>query len=88
MRFRRQKKFVGIERSIKAGDLLRGPLVAKVEEYTGYIADEKRGALAEYVTKREAVLDLFETLLEFADPEKATYDKEEALHQLFLPDED
>ena len=63
MRFRRQKKFVGIERSIKAGDLLRGPLVAKVEEYTGYIADEKRGALAEYVTKRKAVLDLFETLL-------------------------
>ena len=60
-------------------------MVAKVEEYTGYIADEKRGALAEYVTKRKAVLDLFETLLEFADPEKETYNKEEALHQLFCP---
>ncbi|MCJ2138672.1 ATP-binding protein [Methylobacterium sp. E-066] len=84
-RFRRQKKFVAVEKSIKTGDLLKGPLTEKVEEYTGYIADEKRGALAEYVTRRKAVLDLFETLLEYDDSDKETYSKEDALHQLFCP---
>ncbi|KMO44990.1 hypothetical protein VQ03_00235 [Methylobacterium tarhaniae] len=84
-RYRRQKKFVSIEKAIKTGDLLKGPLVEKVEEYTAYIADEKKGALAEYVTKRKAVLDIFETLLEYTDPEKETYSKEDALHQLFCP---
>lgn len=84
-RFRRQKRFSGVEQSIKTGGLLKEPLTEKVNEYTRYIADEKRGALAEYVTKRKAVLDLFENLLEYNDPEKETYNKEDALHQLFCP---
>lgn len=84
-RFRRQKKFSGVEKSIKTGDLLKGPLTQKVDEYQKYIADEKRGALAEYVTKRKAVLDLFESLLEYKDPQEETYNKEDALHQLFCP---
>ncbi len=84
-RFRRQKRFVSLEKTIKTGELLKGTLVEKVEEYTQYIADEKRGALAEYVTRRKAVLDLFETLLEQTDIEKETYNKEDALHQLFCP---
>ena len=84
-RFRRQKRFSAVEKSIKTGELLKGPLTEKVEEYTGYIADEKRGALAEYVTRRKAVLDLFEALLEFQDSEKETYSREDAIHQLFCP---
>ena len=84
-RFRRQKRFSGVGKSIKTGELLKGPLAAKVEEYTKYIADEKRGALAEYVTRRKAVLDVFETLLEYKDQEEETYNKEDALHQLFCP---
>lgn len=84
-RFRRQKKFTALEESIKTGDLLTGPLTEKVAEYTTYIADEKRGALAEYVTRRKAVLDLFENLLEYTDQDKETYSKEDALHQLFCP---
>ena len=71
-RFRRQKKFSALEKSIKTGDLLTGPLTEKVAEYTTYIADEKKGALAEYVTRRKAVLDLFENLLEYTDQEKET----------------
>jgi hypothetical protein len=84
-RFRRHKKFAGVERSIKAGDLINGTIREKVEEYKEFIADEKRGALAEYVTRRKAVLDLFEKLLEYKDAEAETYNKEEALHQLFCP---
>lgn len=84
-RFRRQKRFSGLGQSIKTGELLKGPLTAKVEEYTHYIADEKRGALAEYITKRKAVLDVFKTLLEYKDPEEETYNREDALHQLFCP---
>jgi hypothetical protein len=84
-RFRRQKQYSSLERSIKAGDLLAGPLVSKVDEYTSFIADEKKGALAEYVTKRKAVLDLFETLLEYKDAQNETYNREDALHQLFCP---
>ncbi len=84
-RFRRQKRFAGVEKSIKEGELLKGPLGEKIEEYTGFIADEKRGALAEYVTRRKAVLDLFETLLGFKDLEGGTYSREDALHQLFCP---
>jgi hypothetical protein len=84
-RFRRQKRFADVGKSIKTGELLKGPLAEKVEEYTGYIADEKRGALAEYVTRRKAVLDLFEKLLEYDDPGDETYSKEDAIHQLFCP---
>lgn len=84
-RFRRQKRYSDISKSIKTGDLLKGPLTEKIEEYTGFIADEKRGALAEYVTRRKAVLDLFEKLLEYNDAEEQTYSKEDALHQLFCP---
>jgi len=84
-RYRRQKKFAEVSKSIKSGDTLKGPLTEKVSEYTGYIADEKRGALAEYVTRRKAVLDLFEHLLENENPDKDTYSKEDAIHQLFCP---
>ncbi len=84
-RFRRQKKFEDVEHSIKSGKLLNDTLTKKVDEYTHFIADEKRGALAEYVTRRKAVLDLYELLLEYSDPETETYNKEDALHQLFCP---
>jgi hypothetical protein len=84
-RYRRQKRFEGVEHTIKSGKLLNATLTQKVDEYTGYIADEKRGALAEYVTRRKAVLDLYETLLEYTDPEAESYNKEDALHQLFCP---
>jgi hypothetical protein len=84
-RFRRQKRFEDVEHSIKTGKLLNDTLAKKVDEYNHYIADEKRGALAEYVTRRKAVLDLYESLLEYSNPETETYNKEDALHQLFCP---
>jgi hypothetical protein len=84
-RFRRQRRFSDLGKSIKTGELLKGPLTEKVEEYTAYIADEKRGALAEYVMRRKAVLDLFENLLEYENTESETYSKEDAFHQLFCP---
>jgi hypothetical protein len=90
-RFRRQKKFTALEKEIKgeskskSNDAIKGSIVEKVDDYKKYIADEKRGALAEYVTKRKAVLDIFENLLEYTESERESYSKEDALHQLFCP---
>lgn len=84
-RFRRQKKFTGVEKSIKKAQGLDDAVSAKIAEYSGFIADEKKGALAEYVTRRKAVLDLYETLLEFKNLEEETYNREDAIHQLFCP---
>lgn len=60
-------------------------LKEKVDEYTKYVSDEKRGALAEYITRRKAVIDLFEKFLEFKDAELKNYQKEEAIHKLICP---
>jgi hypothetical protein len=54
-------------------------------EYTTYVTDEKRGALATYVIQRKAILDLFEQLLEYKDPDKQTYSREDAIHRLICP---
>nr|WP_191321471.1 hypothetical protein [Camelimonas fluminis] len=83
-RWRRQKKFGSLGASIKEGKLGE-TLAEKIDEYSNYIADEKRGALAEYVVRRKAVLDVFEKLLENINPENDTYSKEDAIHQLFCP---
>jgi hypothetical protein len=56
-----------------------------MEEYTKFITDEKRGALAEYVTRRKAVIDLFEKFLEYKEVEKQNYQKEDAIHRLICP---
>lgn len=84
-RFRRQKKFSGVEKSIKKAQGFDKVVSEKIQEYAGFIGEEKRGALAEYVTRRKAILDLYETLLEFKEIEDRTYNREDAIHQLFCP---
>jgi Histidine kinase-, DNA gyrase B-, and HSP90-like ATPase len=84
-RFRRQRTFASLERDIVKADVIDDALREKVEEYTKYVSDEKRGALAEYVTRRRAVIDLFERFLEFKDAEQQNYQKEEAIHRLICP---
>jgi hypothetical protein len=60
-------------------------LDTKIAEYQDYIREEKKGALAEYVVRRKAVLDLFESFLEYEDGGAEHHKKEEALHQLVCP---
>ena len=66
-------------------DIIDDTLREKVDEYTRFITDEKRGALAEYVTRRKAVIDLFEKFLEYRDDEARNYQKEDAIHRLVCP---
>jgi hypothetical protein len=84
-RFRRQRTFANLERDIAKSDVIDDALREKVDEYTKYVSDEKRGALAEYITRRKAVIDLFEKFLEFKDAELQNYQKEEAIHKLICP---
>jgi hypothetical protein len=76
-RFRRQRTFANLERDIARSDVIDDALKEKVDEYTKYVSDEKRGALAEYITRRKAVIDLFEKFLEFKDADLQNYQKEE-----------
>ncbi len=84
-RFRRQKKFIQVGKEITTKAAIGEALDQKISEYEQYIRDEKKGALAEYVVRRKAVLDLFESFLEYDDPEKESHKREEALHQLICP---
>jgi hypothetical protein len=84
-RFRRQRTFALLEKDIVKSTIVDEALREKVEEYTQFITDEKRGALAEYVTRRRAVIGLFEKFLEYKDEEKQNYQREDAIHQLVCP---
>ncbi len=84
-RYRRQRRFEGIKREISGKLLVDDTINAKVQEYTAFVTDEKKGALATYVMQRKAILDLFEQLLEYKDAEAQTYNREEAIHRLICP---
>jgi hypothetical protein len=73
-RYRRHRTFAALEKDIVKSQIIDDALREKVDEYTKFITDEKRGALAEYVTRRKAVIDLFEKFLEYKDEEKQNYE--------------
>ncbi|MGH6848796.1 MAG: hypothetical protein ACREC0_15595 [Methylocella sp.] len=62
-RFRRQRTFAVIEKTITLASVIDDAIEAELKEYTDFICIEKKGALAEYVIRRKAVIDLFEKFL-------------------------
>ena len=56
-RYRRQRRFNGVRRDIDSASKYDDAVAEKVNEYKEYILDDQKGSLAEYVTKRKAVLD-------------------------------
>jgi hypothetical protein len=84
-RFRRQKRFESIQSDISKSKVIDTALNEKIEQYKKYVQEEKRGALAEYVIRRKAVIDLFEKFLEYDDADAETYNREDAIHQLICP---
>ncbi len=56
-----------------------------VEQITKALNDEKKSSLAEYVVRRKAILELLDSSLAFAEPEKRKYYKEEVIHELIVP---
>jgi hypothetical protein len=84
-RFRRQRRFETIRNQIHMGPVVGDAVQEKVAEYMAYVSEEKKGALAEYVVRRKAILDLFEKLLEYKDYERETYSREDAIHNLICP---
>jgi len=84
-RYRRQRKFSGVKQEITSANVLSDSVAEKIEEYKKYVAEDQRGALADYVIKRKAVLDLLDTLRGFADQEDGKHHLEEAIHSLICP---
>lgn len=84
-RFRRQRRFNGVKRDIDTAPKYDDAIAEKIEEYRGYLFDDEKGSLAEYVTKRKAVLDLLDKLRGFANSEDEKHHLEDAVHQLICP---
>lgn len=84
-RYRRQRRFAGVKEEITGAERFTDALAEKVEEYKTYIADDQKGALAEYVARRKSVLDLFNKMLGFDGPEEGRHHLEEAVHSLICP---
>ena len=84
-RFRRQRTFRNIEKDIIKSEVIDAALEAKIQEYREFLTAEKKGALAEYVTRRKAVLDLFEKFLEYREANGEQYQNEDAIHKLICP---
>ena len=84
-RYRRQRRFNGVRRDIDSAPKYDDAIADKIEEYKHYILDDKKGSLAEYVTKRKAVLDLLDKLRGFSEPADETHHLEDAIHQLICP---
>lgn len=84
-RYRRQRRFNGVRRDIDLAPRYDDAVAAKVDEYKGYILDDKKGSLAEYVTKRKAVLDLLDKLRGFSQADDEKHHLEDAIHQLICP---
>jgi hypothetical protein len=84
-RYRRQRRFKGIEREIIEADQFSSAVIEKVEEYSGYLAEDQKGALAEYVIKRKSILDLLGTLRGFKEALEGGHHLEDAKHSLVCP---
>lgn len=84
-RYRRQRRFNGVKREIEKAPEYDKAIEEKVAEYKGYILEDKKGSLAEYVTKRKAVLDLLDKFRGFSEQEAEKHHLEDAIHQLICP---
>lgn len=84
-RYRRQRKFNGVKRDIDIAPSYDEAISEKIEEYKAYILDDNKGTLAEYVTKRKAVLDLLDKLRGFSEYDHQKHYLEDAIHQLICP---
>lgn len=83
--FRRQREFNGVEREILGATDHSEAISQKVDEYQKYIVDDQKGALATYVVKRKAVLDLLDKLRGFDTTGSDRHHLEDAIHQLICP---
>ena len=84
-RFRRQRSFNQVKKEIDKAPDYNDAISEKVDEYKQFIVDDQKGSLAEYVTKRKAVLDLLDRLRGFEDPSSKKQYLEEAVHQIVCP---
>lgn len=84
-RYRRQRRFKGINGEIKSAQVYDKALSKKVDEYQKFLQDDKKGALAEYVVRRKSVLELLDKISAFEVPEDEKHYVEEAVHELICP---
>ncbi len=84
-RYRRQREFKRLSDEIKTAPSHAEEIKKKVDDYMKYVDDEKKGALAEYVSKRKAILDFLDALTAYEDATKRRQHLEESVHALICP---
>jgi hypothetical protein len=82
----RRRKHRETKREIKALAAGEGnDIDERVHKVASAINIDKKASLAEYVVKRKEILDLLDSSLAYADPEKRNYLREEIVHDLIIP---
>jgi len=76
---------VRLSEEISKKGAMSAEIEASIDAYRGMISIDQKGVLAEYVMRRKAVLDLFDRLREYEDPEKEKPHREAAMHSLICP---
>lgn len=82
----RRRKQRETKRDIKAlSSGSASEIAARVQKVATAINSDKKASLAEYVVKRKEILNLLDSSLAYADPEKRDYLREEIVHDLIIP---
>ncbi|TXH06529.1 MAG: ATP-binding protein [Candidatus Moraniibacteriota bacterium] len=85
-RMRRNKQFSHVNAEIKKSKDFSEEIKQKVDSYKGFLEEEKKGALAEYVLKRKSVLELLDRLLGYnQEQDEEKHYLENAVHSLICP---
>lgn len=73
-----------LEEAKKAGSNMKAELARKVEEYQGFVQDQQKGMLAEYVLLRKSVIDILDYYSQYKYG-TTKHHLEEAVHKLIVP---
>lgn len=84
-RFRRSNhEYREMEEAKKAGAKMKEELAKKVQAYQGFVQDQQKGMLAEYILLRKSVIDILDYYAQYQDGTTKHY-LEEAVHKLIVP---
>jgi hypothetical protein len=84
-RFRRQGAIRSLGEEIGKKGAMADEIEETVTQYREMVKVDQKGVLAEYVLRRKAVLDLFDSLQEYKDVGAKKRHREAALHSLICP---
>jgi hypothetical protein len=82
-KLRAKRKLNGEIHSLKNDGVVK--LEEGIQRITKALNEEKKSSLAEYVVRRKEILELLDSSIAYADPDRKRYYKEEYIHELIVP---